>query len=267
MSITIQGMVVVTINAIGFILKMGTITDAIKLVGMVSGSDTFWCVAFFIYSIKYSPVKPKDFKLDNFDKEFPFLKECLLYVPKSERTFDWEVYFPNTNPCVIEYCSGNGSWIVDKAIKEKEKNFIAVERRFDRVRKIISKCKNQGAANLLVVWGEALNFTKFYVKKETISEIFINFPDPWPKRRHEKHRLLNSEFVHELERVLETDGKITMATDDEPYVQSSMISFQQNPKFNPKFVQEIPNYGSSFFENLWRDKGRTIFYINVKKYA
>lgn len=208
-------------------------------------------------------MKPKDIKLETFEKERPFLQGSLFYVPKNKSFLEWKGFFQEPLPVVVEYCSGNGTWIVNKALKFKDKNFIAVERRFDRVRKILSKCQNLGIKNLLVVWGEAETFTKHYIEKESVSEIYINFPDPWPKRRHEKHRLLDEEFVHDLTRILKREGAVTVATDDEPYAQNSYQTFCDH--FSSEMVSEIPDYGDSFFDALWRSKGKSIFYITSRK--
>lgn len=73
--------------------------------------------------------------------------------------------FGNGNPVIMEYCSGNGAWIANKAIQNPHLNWVAVERKFERVRKIWSKVKNHGLANLIVICGEAHNATERFFQK------------------------------------------------------------------------------------------------------
>src|ERR1700731_3962169 len=138
-------------------------------------------------------MKPKDLKrLFTFEERRPLLADQVFYVP-----YYYEAYenyalpplcnlFGNEYPICVEYCSGNGDWILERAKLNPEKNWIAVEKRFDRVQKIWSKLKNRGISNLFVVCGEAFTFTRFYLLNGAIEEVYINFPDPWPKHCHTK---------------------------------------------------------------------------------
>lgn len=180
--------------------------------------------------------------------------------------------FGNDHPVLIEYCSGNGDWIVDKALQNPQFNWIAVEMQFDRVRKIWSKMKNSGIDNLLIISGEALTFSRFYLPPASIDEVFVNFPDPWPKRSHAKHRLIQRPFIDECARVVKEGGNATLVTDDKDYSEQMIAEMTQHPNWrsrfpDPKFTTEWPGYGGSFFETLWRAKGCTIRYHQFEKIA
>lgn len=195
----------------------------------------------------------------------------VLYVPEyyaRHADFGVPTLFKREAPVWIEYCSGNGDWIADRASRFPEFNWIAVEKRFDRVRKIWQKQQLQKLDNLVVVSGEAFPFSQHYVQKNSIAGCFINFPDPWPKGRHAKHRLFQENFTEELERILLPDAKITIATDDRVFVDE--IVQQCSCRFEscldaPCFVTEWPEYGTSYFEQLWKAKGKTIFYLQFAK--
>jgi tRNA (guanine-N7-)-methyltransferase len=179
-------------------------------------------------------------------------------------------FFGNDNPVCVEYCSGNGAWIANKAIANPHLNWVAIERKFDRVRKIWSKTKNHSLSNLLVIFGEGHNVTSRYFPAETVSDIFINFADPWPKKRHAKNRIIQTEFVNELIRILKPNGSTTFVTDDAPFSEWSIEKMLANTNFqsvypSPYYVNEHNEYGTSYFDQLWRDKGREILYHKFLK--
>ncbi len=207
----------------------------------------------------------------------PTLLDGFFYVPdhyfKHKESgysfFKKTKIFNNDNPVNIEYCSGNGQWIIDRAQKEKDKNWIAVEFRFDRARKIWLKMKKQNISNLFVVFGEGLTFTKNYIEDNVIEESFVNFPDPWPKKKHAKNRIVTCDFLNEISRITTHNGNITLVTDDEDsserFIEEVFKTSCWKPVFeNPYYINDFPEYGSSYFNDLWKDKGKTIRFMNFK---
>ena len=143
-------------------------------------------------------MKKKDFIIPfKYEDRRPIIINGLLYIPDNyflHSQADIEILFNNTNPIFLEYCSGNGEWIIEKAKKFININWIAVEYSFDRARKIFVKKHNENIENLFIVFGEALIFTKCYLKDSFIDHVFINFPDPWPKTKHKKNRLVQNRY-------------------------------------------------------------------------
>lgn len=215
------------------------------------------------------------------DIEVPFewndrkimIHDRIWYLPshlKNESEFNfpgWEnpLLFGNDRPIVVEYCSGNGAWIAKKAQEFPQYNWVAVEKKYLRVRKIWSKIKNMGLPNLIVICGEAMTATSKYFPADSVNDIYINFPDPWPKNKHAKNRLIRSEFLKEMFRILKEKGKVTFVTDDPSYSDLTISTFQQSEGFKSNFLEpfythEFPDYGTSYFEDLWRQKGKDIRY-------
>lgn len=210
----------------------------------------------------------------------PLLQDRIFFVPEYYSNYaefslpPWqdEAVFANDRPVKVEYCSGNGSWIAACALQDRLSNWVAVEMRFDRVRKIWSKIKNHQLDNLLAVAGEGLKVTQYYFKSASVDEIFINFPDPWPKKRHAKHRIVQPQFIEQMRRILKVEGKVTIVTDDPDYsneIIQLMNSFNgfKSQFVEPHYVHEFPNYGTSYFEELWRSKGKAIRYHQYTKMA
>lgn len=218
-------------------------------------------------------MRPKDLKsLFKWEERVPYIKDQVLYVPEyygKHEEFTMPSFveiFGNDNPVHIEYCSGHGDWIVEKAKSQPEVNWVAVERQFERVRKIFSKRANHNVSNLLIVCGEGYTFSKCYLKNNVAQEVFINFPDPWPKQRHAKHRLIKESFLEELSRTLHPSGKLSVVTDDERYSDEVISLVQDHPLWAPGYAEpyyktDVDNYGYSFFDSLWRKKGKLIRYM------
>jgi tRNA (guanine-N7-)-methyltransferase len=221
-------------------------------------------------------MRPKDLKSTfTWETRAPLLKDKILYVPSyysKHEEFSMpplKEVFGNEAPIHIEYCTGNGDWIIEKAKENSDVNWIAVEQQFERVRKIFSKRENRGVKNLLIVCGEALTFTKYYLLEDSIKKIYINFPDPWPKHRHAKHRLIQGEFIQELSRVVTEGGLSTFVTDDTTYSQSIIKDLMQSELWSslypdPHFITNLDGYGYSFFESLWKNLGKDIYHMQFK---
>lgn len=184
----------------------------------------------------------------------------------------WEspTLFGKSAPVMVEYCSGNGAWILDKAKQNPHQNWVAVEKRFDRVRKIWAKVRNRSIQNVCIVSGEAYKATLHYFPTSSVAGVFINFPDPWPKARHHKHRLIQTPFLNELARILQPGGIVTFVTDDVEYSEWTLEYFAKHPDFSfldpePYYLTELEGYGISFFEELWRSKGMSIRYHRIQR--
>jgi tRNA (guanine-N7-)-methyltransferase len=226
-------------------------------------------------------MKSKDLKppFDWNDREV-LIHDRIWYVPlryNLEKEFvfpGWESpeLFGNSNPVHVEYCSGNGGWIIEKALKHPEINWVGVEMKFPRVSKIWAKIKNYNLPNLIVVCGEGCNATRKYFPSKTVAQAFINFPDPWPKNKHSKHRLVQGEFSDQVARILGEGGTFTLVTDDPDYSEQMIKILHQSGQFQseypePHFRTDIENYGKSYFEELWRSKNKDIRFHQFRKIA
>jgi tRNA (guanine-N7-)-methyltransferase len=224
-------------------------------------------------------MKPNDLKSPfSWEERQIIIEDRIWYIPPVYDRHD-SFFFPGwgdplvfcrENPVKIEYCSGNGLWIADRALKEPDVNWVAVERKFERVRRIWSKIKNHRLENLLAVCGEGHALTHHYLLPNSVDEVFINFPDPWPKTKHAKHRIVQPSFIQEIHRILKPGCLITLVTDDSIY-SSIMINVMQacdgftSVYPDPYYITEMAGYGTSSFDRIWREKGKTIHYHQFRK--
>lgn len=207
----------------------------------------------------------------NWENRAPLLKEGIFYVPEFYQNHnaqlfpDWEELFGNPFPVNIEYCSGNGEWIVNKAREDFSKNWVAVEHNFKRVRKIFSKRESCGLKNLFIISGDAFTFAREYIRKESVTAAYVNFPDPWPKKRHAKHRLIQKPFIKEVQKTLKKEGSLTLVTDSIPYSEQMKDVVDSNCVFEQAEYSDTNNYGSSYFNSLWTSLGRSIHFLHYQK--
>lgn len=191
--------------------------------------------------------------------------ERFFYVPSLyEHVPCANTFFEKEQPIFIEYCSGNGQWIEERAKCFPQINWLAVEKRFDRARKIWLKSFKSALSNLFVACAEGLTFTRYYAPKA--AQIFINFPDPWPKRRHAPNRLICPPFLEALANIVAPGGKTICTTDDPQYASQMVKEFERSPLWKVCQNTTAPSdYGRSFFYDLWLEKGKTIHYLEFER--
>lgn len=204
-----------------------------------------------------------------YEERKPLINQGVFYIPEyypvkeQYQQFDFDLgQYLNKGDLVVEFCSGTGDWIVNLARQNRDRFFIAVERKFKRVCKIASKRDAHGLNNLLIVCGNAENFVKYFIKTACVSQVYVNFPDPWPKKKHAKHRLFSPDFVNDLEKTLLKDAHIMLVTDDYPFVCHAKESLKQSGHWSYKKLASADylDYGDSFFKTLWLSKGREIHF-------
>jgi tRNA (guanine-N7-)-methyltransferase len=156
----------------------------------------------------------------------------LIFKPASyfERLKLTEV-FPVQQPLEVELGSGDGSFLAAYAKAHPERNFLGVERLLGRVRKLEKKGLRAGLNNLRIIRLEASYVVQWLLPHDSTSAIHIYFPDPWPKRKHRKNRLINEEFTGMVRQVLRDKGRIYVRTDNADYFEQMVRVFNENPAF------------------------------------
>lgn len=145
-------------------------------------------------------------------------ESTLLFTPASFfEPVRWRDVFGNVNPVEIELGAGDGSFLIRQAAADPARNFLGVERFLGRIRKIDRKGRRAGLNNLRLFRIEAAYFLEFLVPRGSVAALHIYFPDPWPKRRHHKHRLINQTFPDIAARAVQPDGRLYLRTDNIPY--------------------------------------------------
>jgi tRNA (guanine-N7-)-methyltransferase len=157
-------------------------------------------------------------------------QELILRPPITER-LPLEKIFPTPQPVEIEIGAGDGSFLVAYAKAHPELNIVGLERLLGRLRKIERKSRRLGLQNVRLLRLEAAYFVQYMLPPASVQAFHIYFPDPWPKRRHWKNRLINDAFTVSVHGALKDNGIVYLRTDDLPYFAQMTEVFGRNPNF------------------------------------
>ena len=181
----------------------------------------------------------------------------------------WKSLFNNNNDINIEIGPGKCNFIYEMALKNPNKNYIGIER-IDTVLALGLKeiSKKQKLNNLKLINYDANTIDKVF--KQEINTIYLNFSDPWPKKRHEKRRLTNFRFLEKYDIISLSDKKIIMKTDNKELFEYSIISLSN---YGYKIIdlsldltnKEDYNNIMTEYEQKFVSKGYNIYMIEAIK--
>ena len=130
-----------------------------------------------------------------------------------------ERLFGRRAPCTLEIGFGNGQNLAERAAREPAADFIGVEVHPPGVGQLLLAAARAGCDNLRVIAHDAVEVLERQIPCGSLDEVQILFPDPWPKKRHHKRRLLQSAFIELAASRLRPGGRLHIATDWEPYAE------------------------------------------------
>jgi len=163
--------------------------------------------------------------------------------------------FGNTHTLSVEIGSGNGHFLVDSALHHPERNFIGIELLAGRAKKFLSKVEKGNLKNIVVYRGDARRFVWEFLYEKMVWEFFIMFPDPWPKKRHHKHRIITKPFINMLYHRLVSGGRVSLATDHQEYSERIVSVFQNSRRFANRSRE-----GGSYYPEVQAGKKTHLFH-------
>lgn len=162
-----------------------------------------------------------------FSNDFYFIKD-----PKSNKG-NWSKVFKNKNPIEIEIGCGKGLFIVSKAIKNPNINYIAIDKFATVLFQVLKKIEkynsenNTQLQNIKIISIDAKELQDCFANKE-IDQCYLNFSDPWPKKKHEKNRLTNISFLTIYDAITKDDALVEFKTDNDSLFEYSEFSLKEN---------------------------------------
>ena len=179
---------------------------------------------------------------------------------------NWKSLFKNDNPIYIEIGMGKGKFIIDNAKMYPDINFIGIEKFDSVIVKALQKIP-EGLDNLIILRADALNIDEIF--EHEIDRIYLNFSDPWPKKRHALRRLTSPVFLNKYESIFKNEKTIHMRTDNRDLYIYSLVSFSQ---FGYKLEKlsfdlhkdEMPDITTEY-EDKFSSKDMPIYYVECEK--
>lgn len=144
------------------------------------------------------------------------------YGLATDKIADFSALFQRDAPCVLEIGFGSGQSLLAMAKQYPEQNFIGVETYLPGIGALLHGMELQEVTNIRIFYADAVEILNQCIASESLDTIQIFFPDPWPKRRHHKRRLIQPEFVNLLMSRLKPKGTLHLATDWEHYAKHMM---------------------------------------------
>lgn len=180
---------------------------------------------------------------------------------------NWKSVFKNDNPIMLEIGMGKGDFIVGMAKLHPNWNFIGVEKYESVLVRGVQKLDIEKLENVRVINYDALGLEKVLSKE--IDTIYLNFSDPWPKKRHYKRRLTYKDFLSVYDKIFENNAHIIMKTDNDSLFESTLVSLNN---YGYTFDEVILDLWSQERENVkteyeikFSNKGFKIKYIEAHK--
>jgi tRNA (guanine-N7-)-methyltransferase len=164
---------------------------------------------------------------------------------------------------ILEIGPGRGDFLFHLAQENPEKTVAAIEYKRKRFDKLVRRVEARRLANVRLYFGDARLVLPQEFADLSCEAIYILFSDPWPKRRHAKHRLFQPSLVRELSRILVPEGRIVIAHDNLSYVAQIRKVFQQFIRFFVLLEDELDF--PTFYAEKWKKEGRSIYSFSYKK--
>ena len=190
---------------------------------------------------------------------------CSRVIPQSQSSLtnwlDSEKVFGRKAPLHVDLGCGDGSFLCALAQRLPEKNFLGIERLVGRVRS--SAHKAASLSNVRVLQMESSYAVRYLLPARSVETFYLLFPDPWPKRRHHRRRLLTPDFLSSVHTALEQNGIIYIATDHLDYFRKIEDITRRAAGFAR--VEPVIDLPPSRFGLIFSQKGATIHWLALRK--
>lgn len=175
----------------------------------------------------------------------------------------WKSVFNNKNKIYLEIGMGKGSFLIEHARRNKNVNYIGFEKYPSVLLNALETIENENLTNIKIICADAYKVDEIFYKE--ISKLYLNFSDPWPKKRHIKRRLTSDVFLKKYNSIFKGLKVIEQKTDNDELFNFSLENYKLNHyivvKKNTNYFDDI----RTEYENKFISKGKNINYVKVIK--
>ncbi len=173
--------------------------------------------------------------------------------------------FAKGNPLEVDVGSGKGRFILARAAEHPDVNYWGIERQYGRVYRTAKKAHKLGLQNVRLARVEAVNGITTLLPDHSITTFYIFFPDPWPKRRHHRRRLICPPFMDLLDRKLIDNGCVHFATDHQDYAEVVTRCFAEDERFESIEPFQPTEAERTDFELVFAGQSKPISRLSIRK--
>lgn len=197
-------------------------------------------------------------------EELPFV----LRTDRLEPPLDWRSVFGRTAPVELEIGSGKGLYLVEAARARPEADLLGIERAGKWFHRAAARVSRAGLPNIRMVRADAFDFLSRWTAPASVSTVHVYFPDPWPKKRHAKRRLLQPALFELIARVLPPGGELRLASDVGPYFAGAVDEILAAGPFRRVAWPESPEEGlPTNYAVKYRREGRELHCARFERTA
>ncbi len=185
----------------------------------------------------------------------------IFSIPFQEKLISFHKIFQNKNNTFLEIGFGMGQATVEIAEKTPDKNYIGIEVHTPGVGKLLSEIELRELKNIRVIEYDAVEVIHHMIPDNSLQGVHIFFPDPWPKKKHHKRRLIKDSFIRLLIPKIKDEGYLYIATDWEPYAEwivETLGRFNELANKYDLYAEHIPWRPVTAFEKKGKNKNHLI---------
>ena len=149
----------------------------------------------------------------------------------TDNFLDFNAIFARSAPITLEIGFGNGTSLTQMAAASPEHNFIGIEVHRPGVGNLLLQLEQENLSNVRIICHDAVEVLQYMIPPASLDKIQIFFPDPWPKKKHHKRRLIQPTFISLLATRIKPDGTLHLATDWENYAEQMLEVLTASPDF------------------------------------
>jgi len=199
------------------------------------------------------------------DDDLARLRDARLFEPASYvRPLRKEEIFPPrpgrlNAPLEVDVGCGDGGFLLELGDRNPERDFLGLEKLLGRARKVARQAARRGLENVRAMQIDSPYAVRYLLPTAGVARVHVLFPDPWPKAKHAKNRLVQPSFCAAVHRVLEPGGEWFFKTDHEEYFLEAVAVIQASGWFEMvAWPDDALDYPQTDFERQWLAEGRPI---------
>ena len=173
---------------------------------------------------------------------------------------DFAALFGNGHRIVLEIGSGKGRFLISSAMEQPDVNFVGIEKSLHYHRVIAERVRKRSLTNVRLINFDAFPVLQKMIPDASVAEIHIYFPDPWPRKREQKRRMIRAEALAEMRRVLADGGWGIYVTDHREYFEAAAPAIEEFFRAERRIPGPDDPPGTNY-EAKYRAEGRPIYEV------